>query len=295
MPSRSTLGASLTMLIVLPLVVGTDKPAATQPANPAASAFTYVHGGIVRGPRDRKRLALIFTGGSFGEGATSILDELKKRDIKASMFVTGDFIRKPEHVPLLKRMIREGHYVGPHSDQHLLYCPWEDRNKTLVSREEFRRDLEKNIADLVALGMPREQIKYFVPPYEWYNDQIVRWADEMGLVLINFSPGTRSTSDYLPQGHKRFMPSEQIYRGILDLESQAIDGLKGFVLLLHLGVGPERTDKMHRFVGPLVDELKNKRGYSFVRVDDLLERSTATSRPSPRFPRSRPQQSSHND
>jgi hypothetical protein len=38
-------------------------------------------------------------------------------------------------------------------------------------------------------------------------------------------------------------------------------------LLLHLG--SQRQDKMHRLLGPLIEQLK-QRGYSFARVDELL-------------------------
>lgn len=243
---------------------------ASRPAADGSVGLTYDHGGIVRGPRDTKRIALIFTGGSFGEGTEHILDELGRRGIKASFFVTGDYIRTPEHRPWLKRMVAEGHYLGPHSDAHLLYCPWEDRARTLVSREEFRADLERNLDDLASLGASRDGMRFFVPPYEWYNEQIVRWTAEMGLVLVNFTPGTRSNADYLPDAHPRFVASEQIYRGILAFASDRPDGLRGFLLLLHLGVGPDRSDKMHRLLGDLLDEL-SRRGYGFVRVDELLQ------------------------
>jgi peptidoglycan/xylan/chitin deacetylase (PgdA/CDA1 family) len=214
-------------------------------------------------------MALIFTGGTFGEGTEHILDELADRHIKASFFVTGDYLRFPEHLPLLKRMVEEGHYVGPHSDAHLLYCPWEDRDRTLVTREQFRADLEKNLRDLVDLGASREGMKFFIPPYEWYNKQIVAWAREMGLAVVNFTPGTRSNADYLPDAHPRFVSSREIYRGILDYEAGRPDGLNGFLLLLHLGVGPERTDKMHLLVGSLADQV-TERGYRLLRIDEIL-------------------------
>lgn len=252
---------------------GCQRPQAAPASRPAlelAAGLTYDHGGIVRGPRDARRIALIFTGGSFGEGTEHILDELGRRGVKASFFVTGDYVRAPEHRPWLKRMLAERHYLGPHSDAHLLYCPWEERGRTLVSREQFRRDLERNLDDLADLGTARDGMRFFVPPYEWYNEEIVRWATEMGMVLVSFTPGTRSNADYLPDSHPRFIASEEIYRGILAFESGRPDGLNGFLLLLHLGVGPERSDKMHRFVGDLVDAL-SQRGYSFVRVDELLQ------------------------
>src|SRR3954471_1485505 len=107
--------------------------------------WTIDHGGVTRGDSSKKQLALIFTGGDFGEGTGHILDTLKQHDIKASFFVTGDYLRKPEHQDYLKRIVAEGHYLGPHSDTHPLYCPWEDREKTLVSEQFFKADLQKNI------------------------------------------------------------------------------------------------------------------------------------------------------
>jgi len=269
----------LMLLLVAPVSAGfvTSRPADIVPES-VATKCTFDHGGIVRGPRDRKYMAMIFTGGEHGEGTESILNDLASRGIKASFFVTGDYIRKPEHRDLLRRMIAEGHYVGPHSDAHLLYCPWDDRPRTLVAEAQFQADLEKNIADLVALGASRERMRFFVPQYEWYNEQIVDWAGRMGLVVISFTPGTRSNADYLPDKHPRFIASEQIYRGILEFEARQPDGLHGFLLLLHLGVGPERTDKMHRYVGRLADDLRG-RGYRLVRVDELLGVRSPASRP----------------
>lgn len=242
---------------------------AQAPTSSARAEFTYDRGGIIRGPRDRKQIALVFTGGKYGEGATAILDALGDRGIKASFFVTGDFIRNPDHQPYLRRIVAEGHYLGPHSDAHPLYCPWEDRDQTLVTESAFRADLEKNLADLARYGRTREQMRYFIPPYEWYNEQIVTWAREMGLVLFNFTPGTRSNADYMADSDSKFIASRRIVESILEYESSKPDGLNGFLLLLHLGAGPDRTDKMHPHVGPLLDEL-TRRGYAFVRVDEML-------------------------
>jgi peptidoglycan/xylan/chitin deacetylase (PgdA/CDA1 family) len=239
------------------------------------TVFTCDHGGIVRGPTDRKRLALIFTGGQFGEGTETILNALRDRGIKASFFVTGDFLRRPEHQVFLRRMAAEGHYLGPHSDGHLLYCSWEDRNKTLVTRDAFRADLEKNLADLGRYGRTPGQMRFFIPPYEWYNEQIVTWSREMGLVLFNFTPGARSNADYLPDDDPRFIPSRRIYESILEFEAQRPGSLNGFLLLLHLGSGPQRIDKMHSHIAALLDEL-TRRGYTFVRVDELLAGARAS-------------------
>ncbi len=47
-----------------------------------------------------------------------------------------------------------------------------------------------------------------------------------------------------------------------------IDGLNGYILLLHLGA--DRKDKMYRLLEPLVRALR-ERGYEFVRVDRMLQ------------------------
>src|ERR1041385_4682196 len=112
------------------------------------SSYTFDHGGVVRGDKSQKLIALIFTGGDYGEGTPHVLHVLHQLDIKAGFFVTGDFLRKSDYQPFLKLIVAEGHYLGPHSDKHLLYCPWEDREKTLVSEKDFKADLQKNIDDL---------------------------------------------------------------------------------------------------------------------------------------------------
>src|SRR5579863_6214862 len=99
------------------------------------SSFELSDGGIIRGPKNEKHLALIFTAHAFAEGGNKILDELARHHARASFFVTGDFLDNPQFQPLAQRIIKDGHYLGPHSDKHLLYCPWDGPRKTLVTRE----------------------------------------------------------------------------------------------------------------------------------------------------------------
>ena len=74
------------------------------------------------------------------------------------MFVTGNFVRDDKLRPLLERAIAEGHYVGPHSDSHPLYASWDERDKSLVTEEFFKKDLQKNIASLAGdRGLKRDQ------------------------------------------------------------------------------------------------------------------------------------------
>jgi peptidoglycan/xylan/chitin deacetylase (PgdA/CDA1 family) len=255
--------------ILLMLLGGAVQSTPVVPDLQGERPWTFVEGAPVRGDTGEKRIALIFTGGDYGEGTEHILDLLKRQNIKAGMFVTGDFLRKPEHRPLLDRMVAEGHYLGPHGDAHLLYAPWEDRSKTLVTEQQFKDDLQKNIDDLRELGaMPDRFLPvYFIPPYEWYNIDQTRWSREMGVFLFNFTPGSGSNRDWAPEGHKSFVPSQQIMDDILAYEQKDPHGLNGFLLLLHLG--SQRKDKPFLLIEPLIEELKS-RGYEFVRVDQML-------------------------
>jgi peptidoglycan/xylan/chitin deacetylase (PgdA/CDA1 family) len=269
------------------MAVSADAAAAQPPA--AERLVRDRYGAVIRGDVTQRKLALVFTGGKFGESTGPILDALKERKRKAAFFVTGDFLRQPPLARLLSRALAEGHYLGPHSDSHPLYCSWEDREKSLVTEAFLRRDLRKNLADLRALGaLPRRADspklptssfgetrpriadgvpRLFIPPYEWYNRDQVRWSRALGVMLINFTPGSGSNRDYAPEGDPHFVPARKIYDDILAYEQQDPHGLNGFILLLHLGSG--RKDPFHPWLGPLCDELTN-RGYAFVRVDKLI-------------------------
>lgn len=234
----------------------------------AAGVVRDSEGGVIRGDVNSKRLALIFTGDKFGESAEPILETLKERGVSGGFFLTGNFVRDQSLRPLVKRMVKEGHYVGPHSDSHPLYASWEDRQKSLVTAEFFKDDLQKNIdglreASALSAGTP----VLFVPPYEWYNAEQVAWSREMGVGLINFTPGSGSNRDYAREGDRVFVPSAKILEDVLAYEQKDPHGLNGFVLLLHLGSG--RRDPFHPQLGKLCDELA-ERGYEFVRVDELL-------------------------
>ena len=235
----------------------------------AADALQRIEGGIVRGPVAARRMALVFTGHEFAEAAPVILDTLARHRAAASFFLTGTFLRNHAYEAAVRRMVRDGHYVGPHSDGHLLYCPWEGPKVTLVTRATFSADLERNYAALAGFGVSRDAARFFLPPSEWYTEEIAEWSRALGLTLICHTRGTRSTADYTEEGTAQFVASQEILDSILRREREDPHGLNGFMLLLHVGAGPGRTDKFHHRFGELMDRL-SARGYEFVRVDTLL-------------------------
>jgi peptidoglycan/xylan/chitin deacetylase (PgdA/CDA1 family) len=232
--------------------------------------FLVEEGAIVRGDKTVKKLALVFTGDQFGEGAETIAQTLKRRGVQASFFLTGRFYRNVNFKSAIGRLRRDGHYLGAHSDEHLLYCDWNKREQLLISHEKFEQDLNNNYATMRAFGISKSNARFFLPPFEWYNPSISDWTAGMSLQLINFTPGTLSNADYTTPEMKNYLGSEAILQRIKAYEAQDPAGLNGFILLSHIGVGPERTDKFYDHLDELLGWLKSKK-YKLVRIDQLLQ------------------------
>ena len=227
-------------------------------------------GGIIRGATEQKRIALVFTGHEYAEGGESILDELGKHQGRASFFFTGGFLANTNFAPLLSRVIAAGHYVGPHSDQHRLYCSWGESRRTLVSEEEFVNDLLANVARIPSRRPEERRFnRYFLPAFEHYNREIYDWTRKLRWTLVSATPGTHSNVDYIGEADPNFVSSQAIFDSIVKREREDPHGLNGFLLLLHVGSGPGRVDKFHPRFGELLDYLAGQ-GYQFIGVDQLL-------------------------
>lgn len=225
---------------------------------------------ITRGDTSSRTLALVFTGDEFADGGYFIDSVLQRERINASFFLTGNFLRNKDFKKLVQKLVDHGNYVGSHSDKHLLYCDWTKRDSLLVTKAQFDRDLLQSYRELRKFGISKQRAYYFLPPYEWYNDSIVSWTAQAGLQLINFSAGTRSTADYTYPGMgARYVDSKTIYHSIFEYEERSSAGLNGFILLVHIGTDPQRTDKFYHALPGLIAAIKGK-GYGFVRIDDLL-------------------------
>jgi endoglucanase len=229
---------------------------------------TFDRGAVTRFDSLERRIYMTFTGHEFAGEGEMILDALERRGIKASFFFTGDFYRNPVFAPLIRRIRGGGHYLGAHSDRHLLYAPWDRRDSLLVGEDEFFADLRQNYKAMSAFGISPRDAKYFLPPFEWYNETIAGWTRMAGLTLVNFTPGTYSNADYTtPSMGGSYHGSDEILRRILEVEQSSPRGLNGCILLLHIGTDPAREDKFARKLDALITELQ-RRGYLFGTVGE---------------------------
>lgn len=222
-------------------------------------------GAVIRGDSTLRQVSLVFTGDEFRDGMPVVAKVLEEKQIKGSFFVTGEFLKDKETAKQVRNLIVKGHYVGPHSDRHLLYMPWEDRDRLLVTQGEFKRDIKKNIRRLERLGA--KDIRKFIPPYEWYNSTIVNWANALGLEVYNYTPGVRTPTDYtFPEMEDRYWSSDRIMKQLLVHEQRS--NLNGYIILVHLGTDPRRADKLYNRLGELIEEIQSK-NYKFVTLEKL--------------------------
>lgn len=226
----------------------------------------YVNDGIVRTDPSKKQLTLVFTADDKADGADAIITTLRKYGIKGGFFFTGKFFEM--YPDVVKRLLAEGHYVGSHSYGHLLYMPWEDRNKLLVSREEFEADMMKSYEGMRKFGIEYKDAPLYMPPYEYYNQTIAAWAKGMGIQVVNYTPGTMTNADYTTPDMKNYKSSDVIYNKIMEVEKK--DGLNGHLMLIHFGTHDDRTDKFYnKHLEKTIKTLKRK-GYSFVPLREAV-------------------------
>lgn len=220
----------------------------------------------MRGDSTRRQLTLVFTAHEFVDGYKTIRSVLKKHGIEGAFFFTGDCYRW--HPEVVKGLKADGHYLGSHSDKHLLYADWGKRDSTLVTREELEQDLKNSYAEMAKFGIRPEDAVFYMPPYEHYNTETEGWCRSLGLQVVNYSPGTTSNADYTTPDMKNYRSSREILDRILAYEQK--NGLNGFLLLTHFGTHPDRTDKLYDHLDELITELKN-RGYEFVSIRENLD------------------------
>ena len=223
----------------------------------------YQDGGIIRTDPSVKHIDFVFTAADKADGAERIISTLRKYNIKGGFFFTGEFFEM--YPDVVRRLVAEGHYVGSHSYGHLLYAPWGNRDSLLVTKQEFEEDIFKSYKVLREFGIT--DAPYFIPPYEHYNATISSWARQLGLRVINYTPGTLTNGDYTTPEMKRYFSSKEILGRIWEYERTDPNGLNGHIMLIHFGTDPARTDKFYDKLPGLIRELRRK-GYSFTPLKD---------------------------
>ena len=246
--------------------------AATAPGSihPGASLWAGAGEGfnLVRGPKaiqtGQRRMVLSFDGGSSNESAEEILDTLKARNVRTTIFLTGVFIQKfPE---LVRRMEREGHDLGNHTMNHPHFAPGMRRDAKWT-KDKFQDELiEADRALYQVLGRPMDP--YWRAPYGEQTRELRGWAEEIGFRHVGWSEGA-DTLDWATSSEKSIYRSGDAVLERLHARLSKRDS-DGLIVLMHLGSGRTETDRPSKKLGAFMDRARAE-GWQFVKVGEYLQ------------------------
>ena len=235
----------------------------------------YLIHDFTRGDITRKQIALTFDGGWFDNVADEILDYLKEYNIKCTMFVTGNFMKR--HPETVKRMADEGHEVCNHLWSHPHLTTYEENGLHETVKGMNARKLKKELSKsenyykkITGAEMP----KLWRAPYGEQNEEIRRWAAEEGYRHIGWTVGNSredgmDTMDWVADTTSdAYYTSEEIASRLLSYGKNSEYGANGTVILMHLG-SLRIKDYPHLKLPFIINEFQ-KRGYTFVKVSEML-------------------------
>jgi len=129
------------------------------------------------GDPEKNILYLTFDAGYEGGCTAQILDVLRAHRVPAAFFLVGTYIEKnPE---LVRRMVREGHLVGNHTQSH------PDMSK-ITEEAAFARELAQ-VEEAYRLVTDEEMPRYYRPPQGIYSEENLRLAKSMGYRTVFWS------------------------------------------------------------------------------------------------------------
>jgi peptidoglycan/xylan/chitin deacetylase (PgdA/CDA1 family) len=242
-------------------------PEAAQPPQAPQMESGFAVPDFTRGPVDRKEIVVSFDAGSSDRGAREILNALRERGIRTTIFLTGEFIRRyPE---LARRVASDGHEVGNHTDTHphLTMFAQDGRQATRsqVDRAFLMNELGRT-ASAYRETTGLEMAPLWRAPYGEENAQIRRWAAEAGYWHVGWTGGHAGLDglDWISD------PGSPAYRTSLGVVERLVSHAEnGGIVLLHLG--SDRADPIAPRIPELLDRLQS-RGFRLARASEMLDR-----------------------
>jgi peptidoglycan/xylan/chitin deacetylase (PgdA/CDA1 family) len=239
------------------LVIGGAAPSSAAPAvasgsvpagvHLAATAVAAVPAWLVgrdatRVPTKRKVVALTFDGGGNAKGVAKVLATLKANDIKATMFLTGNFARM---FPKKSRaIVGAGHVLGNHTDTH--------PNALSISDAALTRQVRRAERSIVAATgvSPRPFFRF---PYGSRAPRDIRTVNAAGYGAVSWTvdaAGWLGTSGGM---------------SVAKVRSRVLKALRpGAIVLMHLGAHPRDRSTLDADALPGLITTMRARGYSFI-------------------------------
>jgi peptidoglycan-N-acetylmuramic acid deacetylase len=140
-------------------------------------------------------------------------------------------------------MVDEGHIIGNHSYHHPDF--------SIMSKNAIKEELE-TLEQAVANITDQKELKYLRPPRGIFNEQSLKWSNELGYIHIFWSLAFNDWNTDQQKGWQ--FAYDQIMEQIHP----------GAIVLLHT-VSSDNAEAL-----PHVIKALKKQGYAFRSLDDLL-------------------------
>jgi polysaccharide deacetylase family sporulation protein PdaB len=168
-----------------------------------------------------------------------ILSILKEKDVKATFFVVGEWVRRnPEET---KMIAEQGHDIANHSENHF--------KMSAISKEKIKKEIAQCTKTIEETTGKTPDL--FRAPYGDYNDSVLSIARQLGYYTIQWSV---DSMDWKPG-----ISQQAILNRISNIKS-------GDILLFHNDT--PHTDKI---LGKVIDIIREK-GFNAVPVSQLILR-----------------------
>ena len=133
---------------------------------------------------DKKQVALSFDAAWGNEDTATILEILRKHNVKVTFFMTGGWVEAyPDDV---KAILADGHDLGNHSENH--------KNMSQLSKEDCKEELmavHRKVQELTGYEM-----FLFRPPYGDYDNDVINVAKDCGYYSIQWDVDSLDWKDY---------------------------------------------------------------------------------------------------
>ena len=190
---------------------------------------------------EEKVISMTFDSAWGDEDLDDILAILERQEVKATFFVTGDWVS--QYPEAIRKLDAAGHEIGSHGDRH--------KHMTRLSKEENIQELQGCFDKIKAVT--GKEINLFRAPYGDYNEELVRTAKEAGYYTIQWDVDSLDWKDY---GVEHIIKTVTEHKNLRN----------GSILLLHNGAKYTK-DALEKVITGL-----KQQGYTFIKVSDLIYR-----------------------
>lgn len=186
---------------------------------------------------EEKAVALTFDAAWGADKTRSIIEILKRFEIKATFFLVGFWIDKyPQEVKLISE---SGIEIGNHSNNHL--------KMSTLDKEEIKKEIVSVNERLTEIT--GKQIKFFRAPYGDYNDKLIGVLEELNMQAIQWDV---DSLDW--KGLSKDEITERVVKRVGN----------GSIILCH-----NNSDHIVDALPALILNLKNN-GYKFLTMSELV-------------------------